>query len=188
MSDQEHVLGEDGQFHVKDEQVDVSVYGWEDWISFVLFWLLCFTVFYQVFTRYVLNDSAGWTEEIARYFLVAVVFIGASMSVRKNNHIHVDVFYRLMPRRLGRVMSTLVDAIRILFLGYGTWLTWLLTERIGNQPMAVIDLPMGIVFGCMLFGFALMTWRAIQVAVQNWRRGESVLENPDLGLSEDLRA
>ena len=176
------------EFHVEDEAVDLSVYGWEDWVTFALFWMMAAVVFYQVYTRYVLSDSAGWTEEIARYFLVAVVFIGASMSVRKNNHIHVDVFYRLMPRRLGRVMSTLVDALRILFLGYGAWLTWLLTGRIGSQQMAVIDLPMGIVFGCMLFGFALMTWRAVQVAVQNWRRGESVLENPDLGLSEDLRA
>ena len=186
--DQEHVLGEDGEFHVKDQAVDISIYGWEDWISFALFWMLSFTVFYQVFTRYVLNDSAGWTEEIARYFLVAVVFVGASMSVRKNNHIHVDVLYRIVPRWLGRIMSTLVDAIRILFLGYGTWLTWLLLQRIGNQPMAVIELPVGIVFACMLFGFAVMFGRSIQVAVQNWRHGESVLENPDLGLDPELRA
>ena len=185
--DQEHVLGSDGQFHVKEQAVDISVYGWEDWMSFALFWLLCCTVFYQVFTRYVLNDSAGWTEEIARYLLVGVVFIGASMSVRKNNHIHVDVFYRLMPPWLGRAMATLVDILRCLFLGYGTWLTWLLLNRIGNQQMAVIDLPMGIVFGCMLFGFAVMFARSLQVAVQNWRRGQSVLENPELGLSEELR-
>ena len=101
-TDQEHVLGEDGQFHVEDEAVDLSSYGGEDWVTFVLFWIMAAVVFYQVFTRYVLEDSAGWTEEIARYFLVAVVFIGASMSVRKNNHIQVDYFYRLIPKRLGR--------------------------------------------------------------------------------------
>jgi TRAP-type C4-dicarboxylate transport system permease small subunit len=68
---------------------------------------MALVVFYQVYTRYVLSDSAGWTEEIARYFLVAVVFIGASMSVRKNNHIQVDYFYRLMPKAMGRVLSDL---------------------------------------------------------------------------------
>ena len=87
---EEHVLGNDGQFHVTDEPIDVSIYAFEDWVSFALFWALAFVVFYQVFTRYALNDAAGWTEEIARYLLVAVVFIGAAMSVRKNNHIHVD--------------------------------------------------------------------------------------------------
>src|SRR5688572_28092343 len=116
-SEQEHVLGADGQFHVEDEAVDVSIYGWEDWVTFALFCMMAAVVFYQVYTRYVLSDSAGWTEEIARYFLVAVVFIGASMSVRKNNHIQVDYFYRLMPRTMARVMSTAVDLVRCLFLG-----------------------------------------------------------------------
>ena len=176
---QEHVLGTDGQFHVEDEAVDISVYGWEDWVSFGLFWLMAAVVFYQVFTRYVMNDPAGWTEEIARYFLVAVVFIGASMSVRKNNHIQVDYFYRLLPARAGRVLATLVDAVRCAFLGYATWLTWLLLQRIGRQPMAVIDLPVGIVFSCMLFGFALMFVRSLQVARRHWRAGYSVLERPE---------
>ena len=98
---QEHVLGEDGQFHVEDEAVDLAVYRWEDWASLALFATLAFIVFYQVFTRYVMNDPAGWTEEIARYFLVAIVFIGAAMSVRKNNHIQVDYFYRLIPKAAG---------------------------------------------------------------------------------------
>ena len=180
--EQEHVLGEDGQFHVEDEKVDISIYGWEDWVSFALFWVMALVVIYQVFTRYILDDSAGWTEEIARYFLVAVVFVGASMSVRKNNHIQVDYFFRLMPPAMGRVMSTLVDLVRCVFLGYGTWLTWLLLERIGGQQMAVIDLPVGWVFGTMLFGFAVMFLRSLQVAWRHWRQGYSVLERPEFGM------
>jgi TRAP-type C4-dicarboxylate transport system permease small subunit len=178
---QEPVLGSDGQFHVEDEAVDVSVYGWEDWITFALFWIMAAVVFYQVYTRYVLSDSAGWTEEIARYFLVAVVFVGASMSVRKNNHIQVDYFYRLIPKRLGRVLSTLVDVVRCVFLGYAVWLTWLLVQRIGGSPMAVIDLPVGWVFGAMMFGFSLMFLRSVQVAWRHWTLGYSVLERPEFG-------
>lgn len=175
------VMGEDGSFHVTDEAVDLSVHGWEDWVSFVLFWMMAAIVFYQVFTRYILNDAAGWTEEISRYFLVAVVFIGASMSVRKNNHIQVDYFYRLMPKAMGRTMSTLVDLVRCLFLGYATWLTWLLIQRIGSSRMAIVDLPVGWVFGAMLFGFALMFLRSLQVAWRHWKNGFSVLERPEFG-------
>jgi TRAP-type transport system small permease protein len=178
---QEHVLGEDGQFHVEDEAVDISIYGFEDWVTFVLFWIMAAVVFYQVYTRYVLSDSAGWTEEIARYFLVAVVFIGASMSVRKNNHIQVDYFYRLMPKLMGRVLSTCVDVVRCLFLAYAAWLTWLLVQRIGGQRMAVIELPVGWVFSAMLFGFALMFLRSLQVAWRHWKNGYSVLERPEFG-------
>jgi TRAP-type C4-dicarboxylate transport system permease small subunit len=177
-----HEVLDDAGFHVTDEPIDLSIYGWEDWVSFLLFWVLAFIVFYQVFTRYFLGDPAGWTEEIARYFLVAVVFIGASMAVRKNNHIQVDVFYRFMPRRLARVMSLAVDAVRICFFGYAAWLNWLLLERIGGQRMAIVELPMGWVFGAMLFGFILMFLRSLQVAWRHWRQGFSVLERPEIAL------
>lgn len=180
--EQEHVLGADGQFHVEDEKVDVSIYGWEDWLTFGLFWIMAGIVFYQVYTRYVLENSAGWTEEIARYFLVAVVFLGASMSVRKNNHIQVDYFYRLMPPALGRAFSVAVDVLRVAFLGYATWLSGLLLQRIGRQPMSVVDLPVGWVFGAVMLGFFLMFLRSLQVAWRHWQRGYSVLERPEIGM------
>ncbi len=179
--EQEHVLGADGQFHVEDEKVDIGIYGWEDWLTFGLFWIMAAVVFYQVYTRYVLEDSAGWTEEIARYLLVAVVFLGASMSVRKNNHIQVDYFYRLMPKALARVLSTAVDVLRCAFLGYSVWLSWLLIQRIGRQPMAVIDLPVGWVFSAVMLGFLLMFLRSLQAAWRHWKLGYSVLERPEFG-------
>jgi len=175
----DHVLGADGRFHVADEAVRLSVYAWEDWITLAVFWILAVVVFYQVFTRYVLNDAAGWTEEIARYLLIAVTFLGGAMAVRRSTHIQVDFVYRFLPRAAGRVMSTFVDAVRIGFFGYAVWLTWLLIDRIGTQPMAVIELPIGLVFGAMLAGFALMFGRSLQVAWKHWRQGYSVLERPE---------
>ncbi|MDQ2778023.1 MAG: TRAP transporter small permease subunit, partial [Pseudomonadota bacterium] len=58
-----------------DEVVDLSDVIVEGWIALAIFWLLGLTVFYQFITRYVLNDSAAWTEEIGRYLLIGVVFI-----------------------------------------------------------------------------------------------------------------
>ncbi len=64
------------------------------WVALLLFWALAGVVFTQFFTRYALNNSAAWTEEIARYLLIGVVFVGASIGVAKNNHIQVDLLYR----------------------------------------------------------------------------------------------
>ncbi len=180
MSEQEHILNEKGEFDVHDQVVDLSHYRFEDWTAFAIFWVLAAVIFFQFFTRYALNDSASWTEEIARYLLIASVFVGAAMNVRKNNHIQVDFFYRILPRWWTRPMSAFVDVFRVLFLGYCVWLTILMIRKIGSLRMAIIDWPMGIVYGFVAFGFALMTWRAVGVGVQNWKRGASVLERPEL--------
>ena len=174
------VMDAEGHFHITDAPIDISKYRFEDWIALAFFWLLAGVIFHQFFTRYALNDSAAWTEEIARYLLICVVFVGAAIGVRKNNHVQVDFFYRILPRPLQRLMSTLVDLFRISFLAYATWLTWQLTQKIGGQQMSIVDWPIGIVYSVVLFGFVLMTLRAVQVAVGNWRRGASVLEQPDL--------
>jgi TRAP-type C4-dicarboxylate transport system permease small subunit len=181
----EHVLGADGEFHVTDEPVNLSAYHFEDWIAFGFFWTLAVTVFYQFFTRYALNDSASWTEEISRYLLICTVFVGASCSVRKNTHIHVDIFYRFLPAAVTRVMSTLVDLLRILFFGYAVYLTYALMGKIGKQQMSIIDWPIGLIYAVVLFGFALMCFRAVTTAIKHWRQGFSVLERPEFAGSEE---
>lgn len=166
-------------FVAVDEPVDLSDYRWEDWIAVVFFWVLAFVVFYQFFTRYALNNSAAWTEEIARYFLVIVTFVGGSMAVRRNTHIHVEFLYRYVPAKVGRVMSTMVDLVRIGFFAYATYLSVLLVPRMQFMKMTVVDFPMSYVYGMVTFGFAMMTFRAVILAIGHWRQGYSVLERPE---------
>lgn len=179
------VMGDDGEFHAQDEAVDLSDTKVEAWVALGFFWLLGLTVFYQFFTRYVMNDSAAWTEEIARYLLIAVVFIGATIGVVKNNHIQVDFFYKFMPRRLARAMATAVDLLRIGFFAAATVLTVMMMVRLGsNSRMTMVDLPMNWVYGICLLGFAAMAFRSVQVALFHRRRGYSVLERPESSMDD----
>ena len=50
--------------------VDLSGYSIEDWICLGFFWTMAGLVFLQFFSRYVLNDSFAWTEELAVYCLM----------------------------------------------------------------------------------------------------------------------
>lgn len=178
------VMGDDGEFHATDEAVDLSGTPIEAWGALVFFWLLGLTVFYQFLTRYALNDSAAWTEEIARYLLIATVFTGAAIGVAKNNHIHVDFFYRYMPAALARAMSTLVDLIRIAFFGTAVVLTGQMMEKLGSYKMTIVDLPMNLVYAVVLAGFAAMCLRAIWVMKVHWQRGYSVLQRPETDMND----
>jgi len=178
------VMGDDGQFHAVDEEVDLSGTPVEAWVALGFFWLLGATVFYQFFTRYVLNNSASWTEEIARYLLIAVVFTGATIGVAKINHIQVDFFYKFMPAWLSKFMNHLVDIMRIAFFGAATVLTGQMMEKLGTYKMTIIDLPMNLVYGVVMAGFAAMFLRAIWVMKIHWQRGYTVLQRPESEMTD----
>ena len=180
IDDMAPVMGADGQFHAQDDAVDLSGTTVEAWVALGFFWVLGLTVFYQFFTRYVLNNSAAWTEEIARYLLIATVFTGAAIGVVKNNHIQVDFFYRFMPKKLARSTATLVDVMRIGFFAAAAVLCGMMMLKLGSTSrMTMVDLPMNWVYGICLLAFAAMAWRSVQVALLHWLRGYSVLERPE---------
>jgi TRAP-type C4-dicarboxylate transport system permease small subunit len=163
-----------------DEQhADLSDTGLEEWLTLVLFWIMGGLVFTQFFTRYALNDSYSWTEELATNCLIAVVFIGAAACVRKDRHIQVDILYRFLPAGAARVLSTLVDLTRIGVLAIVVWLGWQYIGLVGDEPMTTINWPKNAVYWLALLGFALMLIRAVMVALRNWRQGYSVLERPE---------
>jgi len=184
--DDGHVLNAAGEFDIRDEAIDLGRYHVEDWLALVLFWALGAIVFYQFFTRYALNDSAAWTEEIARYLLIAVVFTGATLGVIKNNHIQVDFFYRYMPPKMGRTLATVVDVLRTALYAAAVVLTLMMMLKLGsNSRMTMVDLPMNWVYGVCLVGFAMMAVRSVMVAHRHWQRGYSVLERPMTEITDD---
>lgn len=159
-------------------QADLSHIAFEDWVTFAVFWVMTISVFLQFFTRYVLNDSFAWTEEIATYSLVVIVFLGASMCVRLSRHIQVDFLYRYLPVGAGRTLSTWIDILRIAFFAYAIKLVHRFITLVADEPMTTIPWPKGIFYYLVLAAFVLMLLRSVQVAVQNWRNGYSVLTRP----------
>lgn len=183
--DNERVIGADGEFHAHDAPVDLSGTTVEGWVALGIFWILGATVFYQFFTRYALNNSAAWTEEIARFLLIGVVFIGASIGVARNTHIHVDFIYRFLPPLVGRWLSMAVDVLRTLFFATTVVLTSMMMYTLGNSTrMTMVDLPMNVIYAVCLVGFIAMTWRSLQVLLIHRRRGYSVLERPETTLED----
>ena len=165
-------------FEEEGAPVDLKQYALEDWLTLAVFWGMSLCVFLQFFTRYVLNNSFAWTEEIAINCLVVVVFLGAVMCTRMTRHIHVDVLYHYLPAKVGRYLALAVNLITIAFFAYMTWLFWRYVGIVHDERMVTIDLPRNIVFYAVLLGFVLMALRAIQVFIGNIRRGYSALERP----------
>ena len=161
--------------HVEDVEVEIEHHP-EDWLAFVLFWALGFIVFLQFFTRYVLNDSLAWTEEIARYGLMWIVFIGGAMVTRRNSHIAVELLANVMkPGRLRSTLLALVDFIKLAFIGLLAYVSVTITERMDMQRMTVFDLPMSYVYAGVALGCFLMFARQAQ---NFWRNARNRWRTP----------
>jgi TRAP-type C4-dicarboxylate transport system permease small subunit len=165
-------------FDEVDTPIDLSGHGAEDWLTLAIFWVMCGCVFLQFFTRYVLNNSFAWTEEIAIYCLVAVVFLGSIMCVRQSRHIHVDFLYRYLTGTGGRVLATFVDLVRIVLFSYLALLVWRYSAIIHEERMTTIDFPKMPFFMMVFAAFIMMALRSVQVLIGNLKRGYSVLERP----------
>lgn len=164
--------------HLEEEEIDLSDLRWDDALVMVIFWVLAFVVFLQFFTRYVLNDSLGWTEEIARFLLIAVTFTGSVMAVRKNAHIAVEFLYRWVPRPLRRIAQTLIDLVSIAFYAGLAYLSGQLAGRT-RQMMVSIDVPKSLVYWFVAACFAAMAAYALRNAWLHLRSGTSKLIDPE---------
>jgi TRAP-type C4-dicarboxylate transport system permease small subunit len=155
-----------------DAPIDWRAFGIEDYVVFVVFWILALDIFVQFFTRYALNSSLAWTEEIARYLLIAVCFTGSILAVRKNTHIMVEFLFRFVPPRFGIVLTYIGDVGRIGFFAMLSVICFKLAGKT-QQMMVSIDFPKSAMYYAISVCLAAMAVRSVQVLVRHVRQGGS---------------
>ena len=75
----------------------------------------------QVFFRYVLNSSLQWSEELAVWGMVWMVFVGSVLLVRRSEHISITTLVRLTPLRVRPYMVIFNKAAGLVFLAIVGW-------------------------------------------------------------------
>jgi TRAP-type C4-dicarboxylate transport system permease small subunit len=151
----------------------LSGHGPEDWVGLILLWVLAGLVFTQFFSRYALNDSVAWTEEVARYLLIVITFIGSAGAVRRGTHIRVEALEMALPLFLRRWLWALQDALRLGFWAFGAWISVDLADRMGVMPMDSLQASLAWVYWPVAFGFAMMTYREAYWVWRRWRHGDA---------------
>lgn len=112
--------------------------------------------FAQVFARYVLTNPLHWSEELARYCFVWIVFIGAGAALKRGAHIAVDFFVMHLSKRSIRVLSIPVKALMAIFLVVVIVNAIPVIKKNMSQLSPAIGIPMGIVYLAIPIGAAIM--------------------------------
>jgi C4-dicarboxylate transporter DctQ subunit len=125
-------------------------------------------LFVNVVLRYVFNSGWEWAEEVARYTIVWLVFLGGSICARKGMHLAVDALTVRMKPGGQRAVRIVVDAVCIVFCAFlvvcGKDLVDLARET--EQLTAALEIPIYWVYLAIPTGGALMAVRFAQDLVK----------------------
>jgi TRAP-type C4-dicarboxylate transport system permease small subunit len=68
-------------------------------------------VFGNVIFRYFLNASLAWSEEVSRFMLIWLVFMGAVIAYIRNEHLGLDIMLKVLPPLGSRILAITADAL-----------------------------------------------------------------------------
>jgi len=117
-------------------------------ITILLFSLLI-VVFLQIFTRFVLLKPLMWTEEVARFCFIWLIFMGASINVRKRAHFALDLFSSKLSPRSRIYLSFLIQILVGIFAFSLLILGWIFFKVGINRISPTIDISMAYIYAAI---------------------------------------
>ena len=141
-------------------------------------------VLWQVTVRLVLtaagiNISAPWTEELARYCLIWMVFLGAGIGVRHARMIALEFVIRALPGGVGIPLRYGVTLLSVAFFALLIWVGVQFVELGRTEVSPVMRLRKDWVYWAMPVGAGLMVLNSLALVV------ETLLEGRDLRYAAD---
>lgn len=127
-----------------------------DRVTLLLLTILLVVVGAQIFARYILNHSLFWSEELARYLFIYLVFLGAAIVLRREGHIQVSFFVEKFPPLLRRGVAMLADTLLLAFVGIVLIQSVRLAIMVWTVPTAALLIPWTFVYLGILLGMAAM--------------------------------
>lgn len=118
--------------------------------------LLLVLMNYAVFSRFVLNSSVSWGEELPAHILAALTFIGAAYLTRTNEHLGFDGVLRLFPVGMQKAILAINLALIAVFGSLLAWYGGIAALSFGGRMLISVDLPVMLFRGAMPVGGALI--------------------------------
>ena len=140
----------------------------EKYIGVVLLAFVVVLIFLGVLLRVGFNAGIKWQEEITRIFYVLIIYLGASLGVKSNEHIRVTFLQAMLPEAWKKVVDIGIDLI---WIGFNTIifiisLQYLQTMSKFPAKTPALSIDLRWVFGIIPFTFALTNVRLLQMFIK----------------------
>ena len=125
------------------------------WLLIAILAAMATMVFANVALRFLTDESILWVEEVSRYLMIWLTFLGAGLVLRHGGHIGIDTLQDLTPTHAPKIRM-LVFALMLGFFVFMVWIGLRYSMLTWNQLTPVMQIPVGIVYLAMPLGFALL--------------------------------
>lgn len=152
------------------QRLDSAIITLTSWIVAYLTLQMTIVVLIGVFTRYVMNDALAWIEELARFSMIWLTWIGAGLALRRGAHLAVEFFVDRLSSTF-RSIVILVGRLGILvFLFIVFWWGFQLTSSVSMQSTVALGVSMQVPYSAMPVGAVLLAYHLIAVMWFPWAR------------------
>jgi len=134
------------------------------WLLIALMAAMAVLVFANVVSRYVLNYSIIWVEELTRYLMVWVGFLGAGLVLRLGAHIAVEAFQDILPPRVAQALRAGIVLLLAATFAAMTWLGVRYVAFAWDQETPVLNWSTGAVYLAIPIGSALLLAHLVFIA------------------------
>jgi C4-dicarboxylate transporter, DctQ subunit len=127
--------------------------------------LAVFIVVSEIVGRNLFGYSMIGADEIASFAVIWSVFFTASIGVKRNLHVRIDVLFYILPASLARAVDAMGTAVSMFFTLYLTYSGWALMQEslmFGERTMTMLRMPLWIPQAILPIGGFLLSVRLLQ--------------------------
>lgn len=118
----------------------------------------------QIFMRYIMDNSLSWSEELARYCFIWLVYLGISLAVKKGRHMSVEILLVVLKGKAKIILNIISNLLFLSFAMFAVFYGYEISMKLltWGQSSPALNLPVGLVYLATPVGMGLTAIRLLQ--------------------------
>ncbi|PRO67286.1 TRAP transporter small permease [Alkalicoccus urumqiensis] len=132
-------------------------------------------LFANVVLRYGFSANVSWANELVRYLMIWIAFLGMGVCYRKGIHVGIDVLLDYVPKKAAKAIQLFVNVLSILFLAFLGWYGAQMVQFSMDSNQITPSLQIGIywVYLVIPIGCLISIIHIIGLSIRMWKQDET---------------
>ncbi|OSP55902.1 C4-dicarboxylate ABC transporter permease [Pseudoruegeria sp. SK021] len=136
-------------------------------------------IFANVMLRYLTNNSIIWAEEVSRYLMIYMTFLGAGLALREGLLVAISQVHSRFAPKLRFMLRLTILTVLIVFFGWMILAGETYVTRMGRQLTPATRISFAYIYQAMPIGFGLLLIHTLLIARRFLTEGRFDANLPD---------